>query len=134
MTAVLETPVNDLAPDQQPLRPTLQLVPSSRREDVAATTSLDRDLNACGYGAYLEDPPETDESYTPNSEAPNWDYRVVYDVWVSASAFGAAGFGDATISYVHASPSKYPSDTVTVTPGPCIPTTCEGARRGSGRR
>jgi hypothetical protein len=93
---------------------------------VAATTSLDRDLNACGYGAYLEDSPETDESYTPNSETPNWDYRVVYDVWVSASAFGAAGFGDATISYVHASPSKYPSDTVTVTPGPCIPTTCEG--------
>ncbi|WP_437299220.1 hypothetical protein [Sorangium sp. So ce426] len=94
---------------------------------VAATTSLDRDLNACGYGAYLEDSPETDESYTPNSETPNWDYRVVYDVWVSASAFGAAGFGDATISYVHASPSKYPSDTVTVTPGPCpTPTTCEG--------
>ncbi|KYG07404.1 hypothetical protein BE21_29515 [Sorangium cellulosum] len=93
---------------------------------VAATTSLDRDLNACGYGAYVVDSPETDESYTPNPQAPGWDYRVVYDVWVSASAFGAAGFGDATISYVHASPSKYPSDTLTVTPGPCPPTTCEG--------
>ncbi|TCK21041.1 fatty acid desaturase family protein [Pseudonocardia endophytica] len=43
MTATLETPVNDLRPDQQPLRPTLQLVPSSRREDVAATTSLTAD-------------------------------------------------------------------------------------------
>ncbi|WP_437336144.1 hypothetical protein [Sorangium sp. So ce394] len=93
---------------------------------VAATTSLDRDLNACGYGAYVVDSPETDESYTPNPQTPGWDYRVVYDVWVSASAFGAAGFGDATISYVHASPSKYPSDTLTVTPGPCPPTTCEG--------
>ncbi|WP_437580226.1 hypothetical protein [Sorangium sp. So ce887] len=92
---------------------------------VAATTSLDRDLNACGYGAYVVDSPETDEEYTPNPETPGWDYRVVYDVWVSASAFGAAGFGDATISYVHASPSKYPSDTITVTPGPCLPTTCE---------
>ncbi|AUX20156.1 hypothetical protein SOCEGT47_006200 [Sorangium cellulosum] len=92
---------------------------------VAATTSLDRDLNACGYGAYVVDSPETDEAYTPHPETPGWDYRVVYDVWVSASAFGAAGFGDATISYVHASPSKYPSDTVTVTPGPCPPTTCE---------
>ncbi len=52
---------------------------------------------------------------------------LVYDVRVSASAFGAAGFGDAAISYVHASPSKYPSDTVTVTQGPCpTPTTCEG--------
>ena len=46
MTAVtteLENPVNDLAPGQQPLRPTLRLVPSSRREDVAATTSLTAD-------------------------------------------------------------------------------------------
>lgn len=92
---------------------------------VAATTSLDRDLNACGYSTYVVDSPETDEAYTPNPETPGWDYRVVYDVWVSASAFGAAGFGDATISYVHASPSKYPSDTVTVTPGPCPPPPCE---------
>ncbi|WP_437653291.1 hypothetical protein [Sorangium sp. So ce1182] len=91
---------------------------------VAATTSLDRDLNACGYGGYVVDSPETDESYTPNAETPDWDYRVVYDVWVSASTFGAAGFGDATISYVHASPSKYPSDTLVVTEGPC-PSTCE---------
>ena len=43
MTATLETPVNDLDPGQQPLRPTLQLVPSSRREDVQATTSLTAD-------------------------------------------------------------------------------------------
>ncbi|WP_437636541.1 hypothetical protein [Sorangium sp. So ce854] len=92
---------------------------------VAATTSLDRDLNACGYGAYTVDSPATDENFTPNPETPDWDYRVVYDVWVSASAFGAAGFGDATISYVHASPSKYPSDTLTVTPGPCPPPPCE---------
>ncbi|WP_437509564.1 hypothetical protein [Sorangium sp. So ce1099] len=91
---------------------------------VAATTSLDRDLNACGYGAYVVDSPATDESYTPNTETPDWDYRVVYDVWVSASAFGAAGFGNATINYVHASPSKYPSDTLVVTEGPC-PSTCE---------
>ncbi|MDQ4117788.1 MAG: acyl-CoA desaturase [Actinomycetota bacterium] len=40
MTAVSEAPVNDLRPDQQPLRPILQLVPSSRREDVQSTTSL----------------------------------------------------------------------------------------------
>ncbi|AUX40436.1 hypothetical protein SOCE26_018370 [Sorangium cellulosum] len=92
---------------------------------VAATTSIDRDLNACGYGAYTVDSPATDESYTPSDEAPNWDYRVVYDVWLRASAFGDAGFGDAVISYVHASPSKYPSDTVVVTPGPCPPTPCE---------
>ncbi|WP_437678985.1 hypothetical protein [Sorangium sp. So ce131] len=92
---------------------------------VAATTSIDRDLNACGYGTYIVDSPATDENYTPNDETPNWDYRVVYDVWLSASAFGDAGFGDAVISYVHASPSKYPSDTLVVTPGPCPPTTCD---------
>ena len=42
-TTALETPVNDLRADQQPLRPVLQLVPSSRREDVEATTSLTAD-------------------------------------------------------------------------------------------
>jgi hypothetical protein len=84
---------------------------------VYASTSLDRDLNACGYSSYTTDSPATDANYTPNVATPNWDYRVVYDVWVKASAF-PAGFGNATIPYVHASPSKLAA-TLTVTPGPC---------------
>ena len=86
---------------------------------VYASTSFDRDLNACGYSSYTTNSPATDSSYTPNPATPNWDYRVVYDVWVKASAF-AAGFGDATIPYVHASPAKL-SATLPVTGGPCPP-------------
>ncbi|HEX4446985.1 MAG TPA: hypothetical protein VH044_09620 [Polyangiaceae bacterium] len=91
-----------------------------------ASTSLDRDLNACGYESYTTNSPATDSSYTPNAATPNWDYRVVYDVWVEASAF-PGGFGAATIPYVHASPAKL-SATLPVTPGPCPPPfdSCDG--------
>ena len=93
---------------------------------LAATTSLDRDLNGCGYcknaacnGDCTVDSPATDTKYTPNPLAPNWDDRVVYEVWVSADAFGSNGFGGASITFVHASPSKASSNTITVEPKPC---------------
>ena len=93
---------------------------------LASTTSLDRNLNGCGYcanaacgGDCTVNSPATDASYTPNSAAPNWDYRVVYEVWMSAAAFGSTGFGGASISFVHASPSKASSNTVTVIPKTC---------------
>jgi hypothetical protein len=95
---------------------------------LAATSSLDRDLNGCGYctssacgGSCTVSSPATDAAYTPNTATPRWDYRVVYEIWVSAAAFGAAGFGSANITFVHASPSKASSNTVTVQPGPCPP-------------
>ena len=93
---------------------------------LASTTSLDRNLNGCGYckssacgGDCTIDSPVTDALYTPNPAAPNWDYRVVYEVWVDAAAFAGKGFGGASITFVHASPSKASSNTVTVTPKPC---------------
>ena len=93
---------------------------------LASTTSLDRDLNGCGYcksaacgGDCTVDSPVTDANYTPNSAAPNWDYRVVYEVWVDAAVFAGKGFGGASITFVHASPSKASSNTVTVIPKPC---------------
>lgn len=89
---------------------------------VAFSTSLDRDLNACGLSSFTTDSPATDANYTPAKGAEAWDYRVVYDVWVSADAFGAAGFGDAIVDFVHASPSKLPGPTQTVTRKPCPPT------------
>jgi hypothetical protein len=93
---------------------------------VYASTSLDRDLNACGDASYTANSPATDSTYTPNASTPDWDYRVVYDVWVKASAF-SGGFGTATIPYVHASPAKL-SATLPVTPGPCPPPfgVCDG--------
>lgn len=88
---------------------------------LGATSSLDRNLNGCGLTDYLVDSPATDSSYTPNPEAPAWDYRVVYEVWVAEEPFGVDGFGDALIEYVHASPSKADGDTLIVVPGPCPP-------------
>ena len=87
---------------------------------VATMTSLDRNLNERGLSSYTADSPATDSSYTPNAAAPTWDYRVVYEAWVRQDAFGAAGFGSASLTFVHASPSKS-QPTVTVTPNPCPP-------------
>lgn len=89
---------------------------------LGSSTSMDRNLNACGLSGFVEDSPSTDGSYAPSGAAPAWDYRVIYEVWVSAEAFGSAGFGSALIETVHASPSKTGENTETVTPGPCPPT------------
>jgi hypothetical protein len=90
---------------------------------LGATSSLDRNLNGCGASDCLTtDSPATDANFTPNPDHPNWDFRVVYEVWIDANAFGAAGFGQAYITFVHASPSKLANNTVTVTPGSCPPT------------
>jgi hypothetical protein len=96
---------------------------------VAVATSLDRNLNGCGYctsdacapsGDCTVDSPATDDNYTPNPATPNWDYRQVYELWILASAFGSSGFGQAFITSVHSSPSKS-TDTITVEPTPCPP-------------
>lgn len=91
---------------------------------LAATTSLDRNLNACGLSGYTEDSPPTDESYTPSPGAEEWDFRMVYDVWIDSAAFGGAGFGEASVEFVHASPSKGEDSTLDVDPGPCPPPGC----------
>ncbi|HKY34757.1 MAG TPA: hypothetical protein VJN18_02355 [Polyangiaceae bacterium] len=104
------------------------LVLVGNAEDVlAASTSLDRNINGCGYcqndacapsGDCTVDSPATDDNYTPNAGTPNWDYRQVYEVWISLDAFGASGFGQGYITYTHASPAKG-TDTLMVEPTPC---------------
>jgi hypothetical protein len=86
------------------------------------STSLDRNLNDRGYAQYTTDSPATDESFTSNPDAPEWDYRVVFDVWIDLAAFGDSGFEGAFIEYVHASPAKYTTDTIETEPGECPPT------------
>jgi hypothetical protein len=95
---------------------------------LAVGTSLDRNLNACGYckspacnGDCTIDSPMTDMNFSTNPQAPNWDFRLVYDVWIAPAAFGASGFGKANISYVHASPAKGGTDTIIVKPNTCPP-------------
>jgi hypothetical protein len=93
------------------------MVVGSRADVLAAMTSLDRNLNERGY-MYTVDSPATDTGYTPNAMTPDWDYRVVYELWIRASAFGA-GPGIVTIPYVAASPSKLGQDTIAVEPDVC---------------
>jgi hypothetical protein len=108
------------------------MVKGNADDILAATTSIDRNINGCGYcasaacgstGNCTVDSPATDASYTPNALTPNWNYAVVYEVWLKSSAFDAGGgFGQAYITFVHASPSKATNDTLNVVPSPCPPT------------
>ncbi|MBW2460947.1 MAG: hypothetical protein JRH11_04825 [Deltaproteobacteria bacterium] len=76
---------------------------------VAASSSLDRNFNELGC-VFTEDSPTADE-------CPEWENRVIYDVWLDADAF-AGGFGGVTLEYVHASPSRT-DNTVIVHEGEC---------------
>jgi hypothetical protein len=87
---------------------------------VAVSTSIDRNLNGCGY-CLISDSPATDDSFTADPSAPNWDYRVIYEVWIDFSTFKGHGFGGAYIPQVHASPSMASSNTIDVDPTPCPP-------------
>jgi hypothetical protein len=105
------------------------VIQGSADDVLAVATSLDRNLNGCGYckvdacassGDCTVDSPPTDENYTPNEGTPDWDYRQVYEVWIAIEAFGDSGFGQAFITYTHSSPAKS-TDTITVEPTPCPP-------------
>lgn len=87
---------------------------------LGSATSLDRNLNGCGYSSYTEHSPQTDNTYLPNSDAPRWDYRVVYEVWIDTNAFGEPGYGMPHVSfYVHATPVKQGFNTDVPLIGPC---------------
>ncbi len=85
---------------------------------VSATSSMDVNFNNYGY-VLITNSPTTNASYTPNSTYPNWIYDVWYEVTVSASTFGTAGFGYPLITGTHASPSKTGSNSETVVPVNC---------------
>jgi len=83
-------------------------------------TSLDRNFNERGYIDFFESSPATDAMYAANPAAPDWEYHVVYDAWVSLGAF-EGGFGDAHVDFIHASPSKTGSNTEIVVRKHCPP-------------
>lgn len=80
-------------------------------------TSLEQNLNDRGY-CFTDSSPVTTGLCEPPDDAPGWDFRVVYDLWVAKSAFDPAGYGGADMESVHASPSKS-TDTIAVTPVDC---------------
>jgi hypothetical protein len=87
---------------------------------LSVATSIDRNLNGCGY-CLVTDSPATDAQFTADPTAPNWDYRVIYEVWIDFSVFKGLGFGGAYIPSVHASPSMASTNTIDVEPDTCPP-------------
>jgi len=98
-----------------------QMIIGDAADVVRWMSSEDRNLNERGYASYIVDSPATDENFSANPATPEWDYRVVYEAWIALRAFAGAGFGGATIEYVHASPSKAASNTLETEPGECPP-------------
>ncbi|MBN2191563.1 MAG: hypothetical protein JW751_02005 [Polyangiaceae bacterium] len=104
-----------------------KVITGSADSVLAVATSISRNLNGCGYcaedacnGDCTVDSPATDAAYTPSADTPNWDYRQSYEVWIDLDAFGDAGFGQAYVTYTHASPSMA-GNTLDVEPVPCPP-------------
>src|SRR5262249_25976223 len=77
-----------------------------RADILGWSSSLDRNLNLRGYCDYVRSSPATDATCTPNPAAPEWDYRVIYELWLARAAFEPTGFGSVRVSVVYASPSK----------------------------
>ena len=76
-----------------------------------ATSSLDRNFSELNC-VFTTDSPTA-------AECPNWENRVVYEMWIAASAFGNAGFEKPVMNEVHASPSKLDVASVPSFEGPC---------------
>jgi hypothetical protein len=90
-------------------------------EVLAVGTSLDRNMNGCGYCNIEESPCPSGDDFEPSAEAPEWDFRMVYELWIDTSAFGDAGFCRSDVEYVHASPAKAESNTILVDLDDCPP-------------
>jgi hypothetical protein len=88
---------------------------------LAVGTSLDRNMNGCGYCELEESPCPGGEGYEASPDAPEWDFRMVYELWVDVEAFGSEGFCRPDIEAVHASPSKADDNTILVEPDDCPP-------------
>jgi hypothetical protein len=103
---------------------------------LAVGTSLDRNLNGCGYcddemadsggmggpgSGTAHSPCPSGDGYEPSAESPEWDFRMVYELWIDPAAFGSSGFCHPDIEYVHASPAKSSNDTILVEPDDCPP-------------
>jgi hypothetical protein len=96
-------------------------------------TSLAQNLNLTGFctggsclfggvNLLLNSPPTvSSSSYTLPAGSPfgAWNFANSYTVRISASAFGAAGFGRVDLGEVHNSPPKAGSNAVI--PVPCVP-------------
>ncbi len=95
-----------------------KMIVGNASDVVSAKTSLDANFNDYSY-KLTTNSPATNATYTANASYPNWIYDVWYEVTVKASAFGTAGFGNPSITGIHASPSKTSNNTEVVSPSNC---------------
>lgn len=103
------------------------LVMGNAEHILEATSSLDRNMNGCGYCDTVNSPC-TDTSYASNPDFPEWDFRMVYEVWLDPDAFGN-GLCGVDIDYVHASLAKTAVETIIVVPDDCPPSPGPAGRR-----
>jgi hypothetical protein len=89
-------------------------------------TSIDRNMNGCGYCDTENSPCPGGEGYAPSQTVPEWDFRMVYELWIDVDAFGGSGFCKPIIEYVHASPAKAMEHTIEVLPEDCPPPPDDG--------
>lgn len=106
----------------------LGVLPDKKDEAIGDTshiaktmTSLDRNLNERGYSSYTVNSPATDSKYSANPDAPNWDFRVIYEVWIYSQYFKSLEGIKPSIKEVHASPSKTGNNTLIVEERSCPP-------------
>jgi hypothetical protein len=97
-----------------------EMIAGDDTQILAANSSISRNLNERGYAEYIVDSPATDDDYTPNAATPDWDYRVIYEVWIALDGFTDLPV-QACIEFIHASPSKEESNTKEVVPDECPP-------------
>ena len=79
-----------------------------------SASSLDYNLNTLGHMLTVNSPATLGRDSTTNPNAyttvdPNysdWVFNIMYEMKISAAAFGASGFGSVQIGDVHNSPSK----------------------------
>lgn len=93
---------------------------------LAVGTSIDRNMNGCGYCDTVDSPCPSGDGYAPSTEVPEWDFRMVYELWIDPAAFGDSGFCKPIIEYVHASPAKAEDNTIEVLPEDCPPPPDDG--------
>jgi hypothetical protein len=99
-----------------------EMIVGQASDVIRVSSSMDRNVNGCGYCLTEESPcPADPATYSNSTEAPEWDFRMVYELWIRREAFGSAGFCKADIDFVHASPSKASENTIIVEPGDCPP-------------
>jgi hypothetical protein len=102
-------------------------------------TSIDYNLNhvagngsstaaGLGFSSFTTNSPATTAALNPDgtidyskpyadpTNAHRWAYNISYEVEISASAFGASGFGSVLVPAAHNSPSKFGENTIVVVP------------------